>query len=367
MALNEVYVDHLGLPMGDGTIASPYLDLNLALTQEATVPVNGTRINIKTGGTFGASFGSPIVVTSALPPTASASAGKPLTIQPYDTAAGDTTDLVYLSGGGSSPWSSNTNLDGIAFSYLAFQDTGFDYFFNLDNNIVVLECEFDGCGFAADNNSWVVNSHFRNLSGSTNTANVDVANGSITNCTFEGSGNRTGQVVSAGFIAFSSIYFVGEIHRLVGLTHGSRMANCTVGYDNPPTSKAGGGVYVDDFSLVNNCYFQNCRNVVIIDSNADSIFLGKNAHHGTSGSFQSGSATITGPNDVTLLSAAGAPNLSTNDPTPTAELLALQVAVEIPGTGISTYPPVGSYLTDPSSGGGGPSEYIHIPRIRTIT
>ena len=252
---NEIYIDSsLGTDTGTGTAGDPYGNLAYAFTTEGTLATGTYRFNVK-----GTTYLAPETNLGTLPATSN---NVQIEIAPYATAAGDTTDPVYLSADSASatPWVSTG--DGLGFRYCYFFGmTGETArFIDLDNSSYFIDSTFEGCGVYVDSYVIIERCTFTDLTGA---KQIEMAAGSeCNNCVFiTNTSNPTspGNVfVNRGCVRNCIFIQNCEVnYMIVQTTNGGTVRNCTF-YCTMGTP-AGGGLRLEDTAVVTECYFEGFR------------------------------------------------------------------------------------------------------------
>lgn len=191
MALTEIYVDpSLASDTGDGSISTPYGDLEYAIEQTTFDTTNGTRVNIKAGtdeilaakiDTAMADTGT----TAAWVPSDSA----PCVFQGYTSAAGDG-GVGGISGGGLVSIINTSTLDYIFFVDLHLHNTGSALLAQVDDYCGFIRCEINNTterGIFTGLNSIVSGCYLYDISG---ISAIVVGNGGfIEQCYFDLAGD----------------------------------------------------------------------------------------------------------------------------------------------------------------------------------
>ena len=168
MAVSEIYVDpSLASDTGDGSIGTPYGDLEYAIEQTTFDTTNGTRVNIKAGTdeVLAAQLATAMAdtgTTAAWAPSATA----PCIFQGYTSAAGDG-GQGGISGGGSVAIIDGSALDYVTFRDLHLHNSNTDLL-DIDNNCAVINCELNNAsGFAVrfDTDAVVVGNYIHDIGG----------------------------------------------------------------------------------------------------------------------------------------------------------------------------------------------------------
>lgn len=137
MAVTETFVDpDIAADSGAGTVGDPYGDVQFSLNTITRDATNGDRINIKAG--TDEILAAALSLATYGTPTNTAS----LTFQGY-TSAADDGGIGGISGNNSVSVFSSTTLDWIKFVDLHCHNTGSAIIIQLDNNIVVINCELN--------------------------------------------------------------------------------------------------------------------------------------------------------------------------------------------------------------------------------
>ena len=259
MAISEVYVDHTGgSDSGAGTIGDPYQTLSAAFTNLPSTS-NPIRINVKN-----TSSSNKMTSLGTLPSGRSTS--KQVIIGPYESAAADTENLLYLDAGGSDTAWNQPNDDALNFNRCHFSNTAGGQFFDLDNNIHMAFCVFDGCNPEGDSAMIAYFCSFINQTGDTFKAS---GNSHMLHCFVSGSGETAGTPITTGNLIGNVIYWAGSRDHLArGLVIGSVIMNNSFIYDNNTHATADGNGYrMDDEHIVAFNYFENCNEAIDTENN----------------------------------------------------------------------------------------------------
>lgn len=360
MPVTEYYIDVTGgtdtLDPGYGTVGNPWATLSFAMTIGGA-STSGTRYNVKN-----TTSGSPHTTTGTLP---AGSASKPVYIAPYSTAAGDTADPLYLSGGGSIIWDQD-GIDNINFVDCHFSNYGAGYAFNLDNKCAAYRCTFDGgSGTGAGAGEWdydglFYNCHFKNMESIVH----PTTDTSWYFNTIEWSGDY------AGYITEGKVY----IGNRVKMASGSVNAVFKLGY-NAMNLVLSNSLYMttgsnDDYGIltqtntvVQHNYIENAA--IGIYNYGKGGLVQDNTYYNCTANHTTRSTTINlkhptgGANDITL-AATGLPDIASVDFTPSTELRDSTTTMneDLSGQTTGIKQQFGSVLNVPSGG------LSYIPRLR---
>ena len=340
MAVQELYIDHTGGTDpgpepgsgGDGSIGNPYKTLSVAFTNIPTTS-SVIRINVKN-----TSSSSKMTSLGSLPTGRSIATS--VVIAPYSSAAGDTEDLVYLDAGGSNNAFNQPNDDAIAWNRCHFSNTAGGQFFDLDNNIIMFRCVFDGCNPESDNAMQAWFCEFKNAPSEVFKSG---GNSGMYHCVVTGSGEATGTPITCANMVGNVIYWAGSRDHLARGNSASNLCiNNSFIYDNNTHATGDGyGYRVDDQSWCAFNYFESCARGIDAESNSEVILKSPNAfYNNTANRYTVGSNRV----DMTLpiaaadynLSASGMPNAGSSNYTISSELAALRTNQYSPFPGSST-------------------------------
>jgi hypothetical protein len=352
MAVSELYVDHTGGDdfTGNGSISFPYRTLATAFLN---LPVTSSVIRVNVKNT---SSSSKMTTLGTLPSGRSISTQ--VVIAPYESAAGDTEDLLYLDAGGSDNAYNQPNDDSIIWNRCHFSNTAGGQFFDLDNNIHMAFCVFDGCNPESDSAMIAYMCSFINQTGDTFKAS---GLSHMIHCFVSGSGESTGTPITCGNLIGNVIYWEGSRDHLArSLTVGSNCINNSFIYNNNTHSTGdGNGWRQDDGAFCAFNYFESCNVAIDTETNmeawlkAPNVFFNNVTNRFTVGSNRVDLALPIAAADYEL-TASGMPNVGSDNVTISSELADLRTNQFSPFAGTSTtYEALfGAPFQSASSGGG---------------
>lgn len=357
-AISEVYIDHTGgSDSGTGAVDNPWQTLSHAFSQ-STSSSTSYRFNVKN-----TTSGNPMTSLGSLP--TGHGLGAVITIQPYETSAGDTEDHVYLDAGGSTLAFNNDTIDNVVFNRCYFQNTGTNsgQFYNLDNFILLYKCVFDNCRPIADNTQGAYYCHFKNMvvTGSGNPIYQTSSTGAMHGCLIEGSGDTSYQyMIQCYAMTNSLVYWDGSYDYIYrGLGAGGQCRNNAFIFsdDTHPYTGGGRGVYQDDQQIVEYNYFENCGMGIDDAPNSETFISGPNSFFNcgtTRFTPSSGQLSVNlpmVPADYTL-SSSGYPNAASSDYTMSDELRHLRTNqyATLPGNSTPVEAYFGAFLKNTRTG-----------------
>lgn len=281
MALQEYYVDSsIGTDTGTGTTGDPYGRLSYAFSQNPTATSGTlTRFNVK-----GTSSGSPETSLGTLPTGAGTSLYT--MIAPYITTAGDDdTGFVWMDAGTSLAWN-NTALDYMVFYRCAFTGgsgtTGYRKVADLDNNICLIDCKFDGSYMTFDATCSAHRCSYINMQPSGDIfSSTSVSDFSDCYVQITG-GTTTGGLILASNASRNIVNVEAGSHTLVfnanANTH--RSYQNAVYFDAAVTGSRR-AFKADDLTQIENCYVEGGSVAIYKQSSCKSYWSQNNYYKGT--------------------------------------------------------------------------------------